>query len=160
MSGEPVGHGKPNEPEYATCPPPLEVRLGTPCLPLSLSGESVGCVGWWRVRSGVEPRPFRAAAGPAALYTAWPILSSLSNFSLSMGVGRGSLGSLEMIETTITLSLPWEAWGREASILGVTVAGSPFWGRGARAAGSSGVRTEWRLSKFGFGSGFGRQSRM
>ena len=88
-------------------------------------------MGWWRVQGRVEPRPFRAAAGPAA----WPILSSLSNFSLSMGVGRGSLGSLEMIETTITLSLPWEAWGREASVLGVTVAGSPFWGRGARGGG-------------------------
>ena len=60
-----------------------------------------------------------------------------SNFSLSMGVGRGSLGSPEMIGTTITLSLPWEAWGREASVLGVTVAGLPFWGRGARAAGSN-----------------------
>ena len=90
-------------------------------------------VGRWRVRSGVEPRPYtlRAAARPAA----WPILSLLSNFSLSMGVGRGSLGSPETIETTITLSLPWEAWGREASVLGVTVAGLPFWGRGARVAG-------------------------
>ena len=75
-------------------------------------------MGWWRVRSGVEPRPFGAAARPAPT----PILSLLSNFSLSMGVGRGSLGSLEMIET-ITLSLPWEAWGREASVLGVTLAG-------------------------------------
>ena len=91
----------------------------------------MGPVGWWRVRSRVEPRPFWAAAGPAA----WPILSLLSNFSLNMGVGRGSLGSPEMIETTITLSLPWEARGREASVLGVTVAGLPFWGRGARVAG-------------------------
>ena len=89
------------------------------------------CLGWWRVQSGVEPRPLRAAAGPAAR----PLLSLLSNFSLSMGVSRGSLGSPEMIETTITLSLPWEAWGREASVLGVTVAGSPFWGRGARGGG-------------------------
>ena len=89
------------------------------------------CLGWWRVQSGVEPRPFGAAAGPAA----WPILSSLSNFSLSMGVGRGSLGSPEMIETTITLSLPWEAWGREASVLGVTVAGLPFWGAGRAGGG-------------------------
>ena len=90
------------------------------------------CLGWWRVQSGVEPRPLRAAARPAAR----PLLSLLSNFSLSMGAGRGSLGSPEMIETTITLSLPWEAWGREASVLGVTVAGSPFWG-GARAAAGS-----------------------
>ena len=89
------------------------------------------CLGWWRVRSRVEPRPFGAAAGPAA----WPILSSLSNFSLSMGAGRGSLGSPEMIETTITLSLPWEAWGREASVLGVTVAGLPFWGAGRAGGG-------------------------
>ena len=50
-------------------------------------------------------------------------------------VGRGSLGSLEMIETTITLSLPWEAWGREASVLGVTVAGLPFWGAGRAGGG-------------------------
>ena len=89
------------------------------------------CLGWWRVRSRVEPRPFGAAAGPAA----WPILSSLSNFSLSMGVSRGSLGSPEMIGTTITLSLPWEAWGREASVLGVTVAGLPFWGAGRAGGG-------------------------
>ena len=107
------------------------MRLGTPCLPLSLSGEFVGCLGWWRVQIGVEPGPLRAAARPAA----WPILSSLSNFSLSMGAGRGSLGSPEMIETTITLSLPWEAWGREASILGVTVAGLPFWGAGRAGGG-------------------------
>ena len=93
----------------------------------------MGSVGWWRVRSRVEPRPFRAAARLAVR----PLLSSLSNFSLSMGAGRGSLGSPEMIGTTITLSLPWEAWGREASVLGVTVAGSPFLGRGARAAGSN-----------------------
>ena len=91
----------------------------------------MGCPGWWRVQSRVEPRPFGAAAGPAA----WPILSSLSNFSLSMGAGRGSLGSPEMIETTITLSLPWEAWGREASVLGVTVAGLPFWGAGRAGGG-------------------------
>ena len=88
-------------------------------------------MGWWRVRSRVEPRPFRAAAGPAVR----PLLSSLSNFSLSMGVGRGSLGSPEMIETTITLSLPWEAWGREASVLGVTVAGSSFLGAGRAGGG-------------------------
>ena len=91
----------------------------------------MGCVGWWRVRRGGEPRPFRAAAGPAVR----PLLSLLSNFSLSMGAGRGSLGSPEMIETTITLSLPWEAWGREASVLGVTVAGLPFWGAGRAGGG-------------------------
>ena len=32
-----------------------------------------------------------------------------------------------MIETTTTLSLPWEAWGREAPVLGVTVGGVTVW---------------------------------
>ena len=32
------------------------------------------------------------------------------------------------IETTITVSLPWEAWWTGASIFGVTVAGAAVWG--------------------------------
>ena len=110
----------------------------------------MGPVGWWRVRSRVEPRPFRAAARPAAR----PLLSVLSNFSLSMGAGRGSLGSPEMIETTITLSLPWEAWGREASVLGVTVAGLPFLGRGA-LGGAAGFLARFGLTLEALGAALG-----
>ena len=101
------------------------MRLGTPCLPLSLSGEFVGCVGRWWVRSGVEPGPLRAAARPAAR----PLLSLLSNFSLSMGAGWGSPGFPETIETTITLSLPWEAWAQAARTAGVGALGDAADGR-------------------------------
>ena len=47
-----------------------------------------------------------------------------------MGGGCGSLDFPGMIETTITLSLPWEAWWTEASIFGVTVAGAAVWAEG------------------------------
>ena len=48
-----------------------------------------------------------------------------------------------MIETTITLSLPWEAWGREASVLGVHSGWVAILGGGARGRRA---RTEFELS--------------
>ena len=56
----------------------------------------MGPVGRRWVRSGVEPRPFRAAAGPAVR----PLLSSLSNFSLSMGHAAGCAAALRGLGST------------------------------------------------------------
>ena len=50
-----------------------------------------------------------------------------------------------MIETTITLSLPWEAWGREASVLGVHSGWVAILGGGARGRRA---RTEFELSGY------------
>ena len=129
LLGSPGPYG-PNGAAYAASGP-LWCRLESSLAYLSCFATPVAGA----KRGRAEALQGRRGAGRAL--AARPILSLLGNFSLSMGAGRGSLGSPETIETTTTLSLPWEAWGREASVLGVTVAGSPFLGRGARTAGSN-----------------------
>ena len=103
------------------CPPVISVR--------GVCGASVGCTGLRLVRSGYVWGRFWAGA-PAAPR---PPTQATQDPEFKFGRSRSSPEPSRIMGTTITLSLPWEAWGTR----GVHTRGHSGWVAilgGARAA--------------------------